>query len=296
MNYLVFDVGGTAIKYALMNEAMEFIQRGKIATPLDCIESFVNVVGSVYDKYKNEIDGIAMSLPGILDAKNGLAITGGYLEYNQGKNIVEILEKRCPTKIVIENDGKCAAIAEASCGVLSEYKNCAVIVLGSGVGGGLIINGDIYRGRNFFAGEFSFINTNIICNDIKVENLWGQVNSYKYLTERWAAIKNLPCEEVSGEVFLKAANEGEEDALKVLDEYCYRLAGQIFNLQCVIDPEAIAIGGGISSQEILIKYIEKNIKKYVEQITFPVPMPKVMRCKYRNDANLIGALNNFLKN
>ena len=64
MNYLVMDVGGSAIKYALMNDSLEMIEKSSVKTPMDSLDSFKNVVKDIYEKYKDEVDGIAMSLPG----------------------------------------------------------------------------------------------------------------------------------------------------------------------------------------------------------------------------------------
>ena len=63
MNYLVMDVGGSAIKYALMNDSLEMIEKSSVKTPMDSLDSFKNVVKDIYEKYKDEVDGIAMSLP-----------------------------------------------------------------------------------------------------------------------------------------------------------------------------------------------------------------------------------------
>lgn len=65
MKYLVLDVGGTAIKYALMTEKLEFLEKGKIKTPRDSIENFIDNIGNIYDKYKNDIEGMALSIPGV---------------------------------------------------------------------------------------------------------------------------------------------------------------------------------------------------------------------------------------
>ena len=125
--YLALDIGGSAIKYALMTNEGAFVEKNKVKTPLDCIESFVEVIGKIYDNYKNQIKGIAISMPGLIDAERGYAYTGGFLTYNSDKEIVKILQKRCPVKITIENDGKCAALAEVWQGSLKGCKYGAVI-------------------------------------------------------------------------------------------------------------------------------------------------------------------------
>ncbi|WP_297426814.1 ROK family protein [Clostridium sp.] len=299
MKYLVLDIGGSAVKYALMTKELDFIEKGKKPTPIDSIESFVETVGKIYDQYKDEIEGMAISMPGVLDSERGYAYTGGALTYNNGKEIVKILQERCPTKITIENDGKCAALAEVWKGSLKDYNDGIVIVLGTGVGGGIIKDKKLHKGKNFFAGEFSFMSTNI--NDTKSsENWWGAVSGSKALIQAVAKAKNMTIEELDGYRVFDYANNKDEDVLKVLDDFTYKLAVQIFNLHCVLDSEVYAIGGGISSQDILIEYIQKNIDKYREYFKkingsdFYIPKLNLVRCKFRNDANLIGALFSFL--
>ena len=79
--YLVLDVGGSAIKYAIMDEEKNIYERGKKPTPLDCLESFVEAIGSIYDRY-SDVSGIAMSMPGMINPEIGYCFTGGALEYN----------------------------------------------------------------------------------------------------------------------------------------------------------------------------------------------------------------------
>ena len=294
MKYLVLDIGGSAIKYAVMTETLEFLERGSEKTPLDSIESFVNVIGSIYDKYKDDICGMAISMPGLLDSKKGYAYTGGALEYNNDKNIVEILQKRCNTKITIENDGKCAALAELWQGSLKNYSDGVVIVLGTGVGGGIIRDGKVHRGKNFFAGEFSFIWTDDNGKKGNIGNWWGAKNGTKALTDAVATVKALPKEKVNGHLVFEYANNKDEEVLKILDKFTYDLAIQIYNLQCILDNEIVAIGGGISAQDILLKYIKKNVDKVYDIVALNIPKPEITTCKFRNDANLIGALYNFL--
>lgn len=294
MKYLVLDVGGTAIKYALMTEKLEFLEKGKIKTPRDSIENFIDNIGNIYDKYKNDIEGMALSIPGILDSNTGYMYTGGSLEYNTDKNMLRVLGERCKTKIAIENDGKCAALAELWKGNLQECENGVVILLGTGVGGGIIKDKKLYKGKHFFAGEFSFIagNINVMSNNDK--EWWGSLNGLDGLLDNFARVKNLNRNEIDGIKFFEYANNDDKDALEILNKFTYKTALAIINLQCILDADKYLIGGGISEQDILIKYIKKNIDDYHSQFEYFVPKPVVDRCKFRNDSNLIGALYNFL--
>lgn len=266
--YLVLDIGGSSIKYALMTECVEFLEKGKVATPQDSIESFVNVIGDLYDKYKDKIEGIAISMPGLIDSKNGYARTGGWLRYNDDKYIVKILQERCPTKITIQNDAKSAALAEVWKGSLKEYNDGIVVVLGTGVGGAVVKDRKILNGKHFFAGEFSYIWTDTTFAIDSTDNMWGYVNGASALNGAVAMAKNLAKEEVDGFKVFEFVNSGDKEAIDVLDKFTYQLAAQLYNLHCVLDTEVIAIGGGISEQDILIEYIQKILKRYL--IKFPL--------------------------
>jgi predicted NBD/HSP70 family sugar kinase len=295
MNYLVFDVGGSAIKYALMSENAEFLEKGKVPTPLDEIDNFVEAIGTIYDKYKERISGIAMSMPGRIDSEKGYIYNGGSLHYNVEKNIVDILQKRCPVPIVIENDGKCAALAEVWRGNLKDCDDAMVVVLGTGIGGGIIKDKKLHKGKHFTAGEFSFLFTSSEAFEENKPSIWAWEGGALALCTQVAKAKNLSASEVDGVKVFDYVNSGDEEVLNILDDFCRRLSMQLFNLQYIFDPEKIAIGGGISQQDILIEYIEKNIEKISKQIPFRVAKPQVVRCKFFNDSNLIGALYNYLQ-
>lgn len=294
MEILVVDVGGSSIKYAVMNEKSEFIEKGNVPTPKDSMESFVDTVGCIYDKYKDRIKGIAMSMPGRIDSDRGYCYTGGDLLYNYDKDTAGILEKRCPVPIAIENDGKCAALAEAWIGNLCDCNDGIVVVLGTGIGGGIIKDKKLHKGANFTAGEFSFIITSPELSNGKHLNLWDMESGSKALLEPIAKLKNIPIEELDGHKAFEYANNGDEEVLTILDEFCSKIVIQLFNLQYIYDPEKIALGGGISAQDILMEYIQKNIEKLIEALPSEFTIPTIVRCKFKNDSNLIGALSHFM--
>lgn len=293
--YLVLDIGGSAIKYALMDEDTSIIEKSSVKTPLDTLENVVEVIGGVYDQYKDAIEGMAFSLPGVLDSDTGYMYSGGALQFNENHNFIEAIQERCPIKITIENDGKCGALAEIWKGSLQGVKDGAVILLGSGVGGGIVIDGKLHKGHAFFAGEFSFIRTNSLApEDFKY--IWGAQNGNRALIKGGAHVKGV--EKMDGHEFFKHANEGDEAILAILDQFTTNVALQIMNLQAVISPQKVAIGGGISAQPILIEYINNNLQKLHDQFgdNFKIFRPdiEIVPCEFRNDSNLIGALYHHL--
>lgn len=293
MNFLVLDVGGQAIKYALMNEKAQFIEKGDVPTPTDTIQNFIEIIGTIFDKYRDKIEGIAMSMPGRIDSDRGYLYTGGALVYNCNKEMATIIQERCPVPITIENDGKCAALAEIWLGNLKNFDDAIVIVIGTGIGGGIIKDKKLLKGKHFIAGEFSLIQTNLNHYTDKHSAMWATQSGTPTLCTSVAKIKQLPNEEVNGYKVFELAKNGDKEVLDVIDDYCYKIALQLYNLQHIYDPEKFAIGGGISKQDILIQYIQKNIDKCADEIQYIIK-PEITRCKFYNDSNLIGALYTYL--
>lgn len=290
MNYLTLDIGGSSIKYALLNQDGDFLEKGSTIAPRDNIEQFVEVIGEVYDKYANQMAGMAISMPGAIDPERGFAYTGGAYHYIKDMNIVEILQKRCPLPITIGNDAKCAANAEVGFGCLRDVDDAAVIILGTGIGGCIVYDKKVHIGKHFSSGEFSWMRTN---------GEDGNNNEYT-----WAAKNGIPGllkavqeavgtdEEYTGKEIFEMANNGDEKVFEGLDKFCNLIAVQIYNIQALFDPEKVAIGGGISAQPLLLELIDKHIEVMYQtglKSFSPIPRPVVVPCQYRNDANLIGA-------
>lgn len=299
--YLVFDAGGTFTKYALMEETAEILEKNKVVTPdyhTSTKEDYYHILDSVVDKYKQQIDGIAISMPGMLDHKNGYCVTAGYLAYLAGTYVSKELSERYGIPVSVENDGKCAALAEFWKGSLKGCDNGAVVVLGSGVAGGIILNGQLYRGNHFTAGEYSYICTNPQ-KSTDMESYWGLESGAEGLAKMVAKYTGEDWKSYDGIKIFERANAGDELVLKGLKEYTDFLAVQIYNVNILLDLDKIAVGGGISQQPLLFEYLQKSLEEYMEQIPLRkispyVPEPKIMNCTYYNDANLIGALYHFM--
>ena len=116
----------------------------------------------------------------------------------------------------------------------------------------------------------------------------------RQLSSKVAEVKQLNPDEVDGYFIFEKANEGDEEVLAILDEFTKQIAAQIVNLQCVIDPQRVAIGGGISAQPLLLEYIRKNVDSFSDNFGNYKPGVQVVPCTFRNDSNLIGALYHYL--
>lgn len=286
--YLVLDVGGSAIKYAFIQQDLKILEKSSVPTPMDSLDSFIETIGKIYDQYAQNIKGMAISMPGIIDPKKGYSYTGGALRYIDKLNTVDVLKQRCPTNITIGNDAKCAANAEIGYGNLKDIQDGAVVILGTGIGGCLIKDHRVHTGRHFSAGEFSFVKTD--CHDsIGWDHAWSIRNGIQGLLSRVQEQLQTD-EEYTGIEIFEMANQGNERVIAGIDQFCKEVATQIFNVHIIFDCEKVAIGGGISAQPLLIELIQKNLDNIFNHLGFDVYKPEIVPCYYRNDANLIGAL------
>lgn len=294
MKYLVIDVGGTFTKYAIMDEDSNFYEKNKVPTAKDSLEAFITMLVNVYENYKDTVSGIALSSPGVIDSERGFMYNGGSIFCLKNINLVEILERRCNVAVTVENDAKCAALAEVWKGSLSDCKDAIALIIGTAVGGAIICDRKILRGKNFMAGEFSYIFTDTKdCMNRK--KLLAETNGVPGLIQLVSEKKKINTDKLDGEKIFSMANCGDKETLECLQIFCRGLAVQISNYQFITDPERVAVGGGISVQPLLIQMIKEELKKINTVFPHDMPIPDVAACKFFNDSNLIGALYVHLK-
>ncbi|MBF2516606.1 ROK family protein [Listeria marthii] len=289
--YFVYDIGGTFIKFALMENNGTIKMKDKFPTTAKSAEELVEQMVEKWRPYQQDVTGIAVSCPGVVNTETGVIYQGGALLFMHEKNLAEMLARECHVPVVLQNDAKSAALAELWLGVAKDVDSAAILTLGSGVGGGIIMNGKLQSGFNLMAGEVSFIQTSFDTEKLRGK-FFGRAGSAVELIKRIATKKNL-ADKKDGEQVFEWINQGDEEAQAIFDDYIYGLASQVLNIQYLIDPEIIAIGGGISAQPIVVKRLNKAIEEIKASNPFHGARPKIVTCHFQNDANLYGALYNF---
>lgn len=290
MRIAVFDVGGTFIKHSLMIDDV-MTSQGKVPTPRDTQENFLKTIEKKLQGM-GEVEGIAFSLPGVIDVKSKYIHAGGSLTYNNHTDVKE-WEKRFQLPIEIENDARCAAIAEMVSGNMRGIKQGLVLTFGTGVGGGIIMNGEIYKGRHLIAGEVSVI----FSKDPRTyhsQGLFGAIGSVNNLVEKIAIAKNSHIRD-GKEVFSWIA-DGDEISQKIFKDYCDEVVLELHNIQCLLDPERICIGGGISENPLFIEGLQKASDEFYKGLPIDFPHTELVKCQYCNDANMLGAYYHYKNN
>lgn len=289
MKYLAYDVGGTFIKYACMNENGEMLHQGKVPTPRDTQSHFIQVLKDIFVK-ESDIQGVALSLPGTIDTQKGMVLQGGSLQYNNRCSMKELLEKELGVPVELENDARCACLAEMWKGNLKDVQNGAVLTFGTGIGGAFVLNGELYKGSHFISGEVSMLLTKDFA-DHGIHGVWGSEGSVPKLIKQICEAKK--AELRSGEDVFQWIKEGDETACAILDAYCTRMSYPLFNLQLILDPACICIGGGVSENPLFVEGIQKAMKRFYEQLPIKMPQLKILSCAFHNDSNLLGALYHY---
>lgn len=309
--YLGIDIGGMTVKGILIDEYGKVFGEDSVPTDSDKgAEAMCGNIAKLIDKLilsvdKKEIVGAGIGCPGLIDSKNGVVVFAGNLNLKNFQ-LSEEIEKRCRLKVKLTNDANAAALGEARFGAGSEYANSILITLGTGVGGGIIINGKLFEGGKSAGTEIG--HTVIVENGLKCtcgrrgcferyasaralieqtkEAMEGNRNS-----EMW---KGYDLDTVTGKTPF-AYYDRDLTAMLVVDKYISHLACGILNMINVFRPEVIMLGGGVSEQGVaLTKPLQKIIDAELFGGTDYAPV-KIVKAKLGSRAGAFGAAALFME-
>lgn len=286
--YLAIDVGGTSIKYSITDRNAEISKISEIPTrrePNILFESLDEIISP----NRSQIAGIALSFPGRVDVKKGIVSIVATFPWICDLALKSILEEKYGVPVWIENDGKCMALAEFWKGNLTDTDNGMVIGLGTEIAGGIILNGELYRGSSESAGEISSILTDF--KSLENKKRFGKIAGHKNLTGAYSDGK---CAITTHELF-ERYRQGDEKAREVIGDYSKTIAAGIVTIQSVLDVEKFCIGGGISEQDILISEIKGSVHEFFSvKSSEAINEPVIERCRFKNASGCVGAMYNFL--
>ena len=283
--YLAIDVGGTSIKYTITDRNAKITKINEIKTirePGKLFESLDEIIRP----HLTRIEGIALSFPGKINVKKGTVDIIATFPWICDMPLKSMLEEKYGVPVWIENDGKCAALAELWKGNLTGVENGMVIGLGTETAGGIILNGKLYRGSNESAGEISSILTDF--KNLDTNKRFGKIAGHKNLTAAYD-------EDTDTYELFERYNNGDERARKAVKDYSRTIAAGIVTVQAVLDVEKICIGGGISAQDALIDEIKASTHEFFKaKSSEAINEPAIERCRFKNASGCVGALYNFL--
>jgi len=280
------DIGGTYIKVGIIRKFPQVEEFKLIPTNK---ENLIPQVVKIIEEL--EVEKVGIGVPGLVDG--GEVIYSPNLHQLDGVKVIKELKKRIKIPIIIENDANLVAVGEWKYGGGKGMDDVVVITLGTGVGGGLILGGQLYKGKGF-AGEVGHIiidknGPRCGCGSYGcLESFVGNKAIVKRATEgiRKGRKTNLKkYQKLTPKIIVEEAERGDEYAWEVIKETAKYIGIGIRTIVNVLSPECIIIGGGIAKAgDILIKEVEKEVKKY----TYGRKEVKILQTKLGDWAGIIG--------
>jgi len=306
--YIGIDLGGTNIAGGLVNRAGEILQKLSVPTGRErgsdaVIEDIYFIIEALIRENNTgePVEGIGIGIPGIADPHTGEVIVCVNLNW-YNVPLREKLNQKTDLPIFIDNDATVAGVAEFQIAQEGKYKDAVILTLGTGVGGGILVDGKVLSGHHGIGSELGHMligESLYTCNCGRngcLETFASStaiIHYAKHLIQsgRYSNMMDKiggDIEKISGEVIFDSAKEGDAVALEVVERLVKYLSIGIMNIVCTLDPEIIFLGGGISmAGDFLLEKVNVALEdlKYFKA----KPHVKVEIAKFKNDAGIIGA-------
>ncbi|WP_079516386.1 ROK family glucokinase [Rossellomorea marisflavi] len=301
------DLGGTTTKIAFLSTYGEILYKWEI--PTDKSDSGKHIIAHIaksidakleqLDVKKEQLIGIGMGAPGPVEMRRGIIYEAINLGWSENTPLKDLIEMETGLPAVIDNDANCAALGEMWKGAGNGAKDLVCVTLGTGVGGGVITNGEIVHGIRGAGGEIGHITVvpkgGYSCNCGKTGCLETVASATGVVRVAREKLKSSTEDSVlrdlkvigSKQVF-DAARTGDSLALKIVDQLAYYLGLSLANLGNAVNPEKIVIGGGVSKAG---KTLLEPVMNYFKRFAFPKVQTSttIDIATLENDAGVIGA-------
>ncbi|MFC0272674.1 ROK family protein [Metabacillus herbersteinensis] len=288
--YLVYDIGGMSVKYSVMDEHANILESSSCPTPNQCKGDIFKLIIDTTEKYKSKwnLSGVALSVPGAVEVESGYVHYAGQVTDFIGKSIKEELAA-INLPIEVENDANCATLAEKWKGNGQECNSFICITIGTGIGGGIFLDGKLRRGKKGMAGEVGLM---ILDSTQSLETL-NETSTFSRLGSTWNLLNRIYLntgEKLTGEELFARYNRKDKTIAVEIETFFDSLAIGTANLIHTLAPEKVLFGGGISEQTGFAKNIIGRLDRIRPEI---LNITEIDVCKFRNLAGQIGALYHF---
>jgi len=252
------DLGATKIESVLLKENGLELHRDRIQSPKNyqkTISDITNIVNNIEKKFKKNLN-VGICHPGSTNLETGFIQNAFNSPWLNNQTFSKDISKSLNRNVYCENDANCFALSEAFDGSAKNFKTVFGIILGSGCGGGLVIDKKIIIGPNSFTGEWGHIPIGKPDSETNIEEYISGKGLERKFTARFN--KNLSAHEI-----FKNAKDNSQDEIEIIDEFKKKLARSLSLIINVIDPDAIVFGGGVSNEIESLDEIKKITEKYL---------------------------------
>ncbi len=308
MKAIGVDIGGMSIKVGLVDEQGKILTENRVETadtPQECIHNLIMQINEVLTQNGltvKDVRGIGIGCPGAVTSETGVVEILPNLGWEKVP-LSDILSKSFDTKIKLSNDANVAALGEAVYGCAKNYDTVVMFTLGTGVGGGIIINKKLFEGGWSRGAELghttlvlngrpctcgrsgcieTYVSATALISDTKTAMLKNKTSKmWKYIND--------DINKVDGKTAFECSKLGDETAIKVVEDYVMYLSESIMNMLNIFRPQAFILGGGICNQG---DYLTDKIKAYLEKFDYGykfAPKTEILTATLKNGAGIIGA-------
>ena len=298
MNYIGIDIGGTNLKAGLVNDegSILAVEKRKIAEVSDqkaLVEALVALTQSLTERgglTPEQIRSVGVGVPGAVEIHSGAVLYTCNLPL-RNVPLRKLFHRYLPYPLYVENDANCAALAEYYAGAGKGSKRFVTITLGTGVGAGILHNGQIYHGANGMAGEVGHMSI-VYHGEPCPCGRRGCWERYAATTALVRAAKEKNPAWTDGRAIFAAAEAGNPEVLALLDAWTDEIAQGLAGMVHIFNPQLILIGGGVSAQQkLLIEPIAAKVKASVMP-AFAEGL-EIRAAQLHNDAGMVGAVYYF---
>ena len=309
MLYIGIDVGGTGIKAGVVDEAGNILHKDSCPTNKDRgHEAVIHDMAQLSLKVLkesghtlDEIHSVGIGIPGIQDPRTGRIPFCTNLAWHDVP-LVELIRKEIDKPVFVNNDATVAGLAESVAGVSKGTRNSVFVTLGTGTGGGVIIDGKVYMGPHGIATEIGHMVT-VVGGEMCTcghRGCWERYSSASAIIREGrkfaqanpesplAKSVNGDLDKIEARTVIDLAKAGDPDCVKLFDEYVMHLSVGLANLINLYDPEVIALGGGVSKAG---DFLLDKVRALMPELVFfrTMPYAKIELARLGNDAGIIGA-------
>ena len=288
--YISIDIGGTAIKYGVVDENAQILIKKSMETEAfkggpEILKKAIGIVEELIGETQSEISGICISTAGMVDIEKGSIFYSAPLIPNYaGTQFKAVLEEKFKIPCEVENDVNCAGLAEYQSGVAKGSRVAVMLTIGTGIGGCLILDGKIFHGFSNSACEVGYMHLD--------GGEFQDLGAASILTKKVAGRKQESESDWNGYHIFESAKQGDEICIQAIDEMADVLGKGISNICYVLNPEIVVLGGGIMAQEeFLGERIKQAVKKYL--VSSIEANTTIAFAKHQNNAGMLGAFYHF---
>ncbi|MEH6993184.1 ROK family protein [Neobacillus drentensis] len=310
MHYFMgIDLGGTKIKAVVIDEQGTVLMERKTSTHAHLgkevvITRIVDLVLGVQKAFEYPVSAVGVTVPGVINMKQGtIELMPNFPGEWKGVALEKLLKDILKLPVYMLNDARAATYCEKKFGVARNYNHFVSLIIGTGVGGGIVHDGQLLLGSRGTAGELGHqvvVQNGLLCGcgnrgclETVASGLAITTSAYRYIKQ---GIATSMCDMVQGdlnkitpEMVDQAASKGDEAALEIIKSVAAYICKAILNLKAILNPEAVILGGGVAQSDLLVQLIKQELEQHKVLLPDSVGEIDIIQSKFHDLSGAIGA-------